>query len=164
MPNGNLHALSSALLGGVGCSLLALSFGQPGPIAAAFATGCLIGVVINPDLDVRTGSHAYEVLRATGGKLFGSPLSKAWRWFWWPYARLIPRHRHPFSHLPILGTVLRLGYLLALPTLVWWVLGFFVRLPDLPRLPHTPLISWGVLGLLLSDTLHTLMDWFWPWQ
>ncbi len=164
MPNGNIHALSSALLGGVGCSLLALSFGQPGPVAAAFAGGCLAGIIINPDLDVRTGSHAFEVVRDTGGKLLGSPLSKAWRWFWWLYARMIPRHRHPLSHWPILGTVIRLGYLIFLPALIWWLLGFFVTLPRLPSLRINPLVGWGVLGLALSDTLHALMDWFWPWQ
>ena len=144
--------------------MLVLAVGQPIEVAAAFACGCLAGIIINPDLDVRTGTRAYGVVRDTGGKLVGTPLSKAWRLFWWPYARLIPRHRHPLSHLPILGTTLRLGYLILFPMLVWWLLSFFITLPHLPDLTITPLIFWGILGLVAADTLHALMDRFWPWQ
>ncbi len=160
MPNGNVHALSTTLIGGIVSPLLVLSVGQPTPVAVAFAAGCLVGIVVNPDLDVRTGSHSYDVMKKTGGSLVG----RLWRLLWQPYARLIPSHRHPLSHFPVLGTILRLGYMIIVPVLVWWLLGFFVRLPPIPSLSITPLVFWGVLGLMVSDTLHTLLDWFWPWR
>jgi uncharacterized metal-binding protein len=92
-------------------------------------------------------------MRHTGGCL-----GSIWRLLWLPYALLIPRHRHPLSHWPILGTTLRLVYLLAVPVLLWWVAGHIIPLPALPHLTLTPLIGWSVAGLALVDALHWGMD------
>jgi uncharacterized metal-binding protein len=156
MPSGKIHALSTVIAAGITVPLLVASAGQSWGHAAAFAVGCLANLLVNPDLDVPSGSRAYVIMRRTGGTLLG----KLWQLFWYPYACwLIPHHRHPLSHLPILGTLIRLVYLLGVPALAWWVVGHFVPLPSLPRLAITLELQWAVMGLIFADTLHTLMDW-----
>lgn len=84
-----------------------------------------------------------------------------WFAFWWPYAWLIP-HRSPISHWPVLGTLIRLVYILLLGSIFWYgaswlVTGAGAFLPS----PNSKLIEWlgwALLGLTLSDALHFLMD------
>ena len=159
MPNGKTHALATTITGGLISPLLITVLHQPMVHAVAFAGGCLAGLIINPDLDVQTGNRGFRVVHKTGGPLIG----QIWRLFWYPYARwLIPRHRHPLSHLPILGTLIRLAYLFLVPAFLWWVLGHFISLPNLPRLSITLELQWAAAGLMIVDTIHTLMDWTWP--
>jgi uncharacterized metal-binding protein len=114
----------------------------------------MVGLVVTPDLDVRDrDTHAETVMRRTG-----RCLGAIWDLFWLPYAWLIPRHRHPLSHWPILGTALRLVYLLAVPALLWWGMGQLLPLPTLPWLVLTPLTWWAIGGLALVDALHWGMD------
>ncbi len=155
MSDGKTHAIATGLAAGaVGSSLYFLG-GEPLNIAAAFTTGCLLGLVITPDLDMRHPTESQHLVRKTGGCLAGL----VWTWFWWPYAHLlIPSHRHPLSHLPLIGTALRLGYAIALPAMLWWALGRFTQLPALTLPSLTPLGLWALGGLALSDTLHTFMD------
>ena len=154
MPSGKAHAIAICLTAGVLAPVVYLA-GQPVTTALAFATGCMVGLVVTPDLDVRQRStHSETIMRRSGGCLVGL----LWNLLWLPYAYLTPRHRHPLSHWPILGTALRLVHLLAVPAVAWWVLGHIIALPVLPRLALTPLIGWGIAGLVLVDTLHYLMD------
>ena len=86
--------------------------GSRSPTALAFAAGCAVGLVVTPDLDVRQRStHSETIMRHSGGCLGGV----LWSLLWLPYAYLIPRHRRPLSHWPVIGTALRLLYLLAVP-------------------------------------------------
>lgn len=116
-------------------------------VALAAVGGCATALFINPDLD--------QVGHTTGKSLllrlpfFG----RVWWWLWKPYARwVVPRHQSAWSHLPVLGTLGRLAYLL---------------------FPFTPFIaafslskSWGwwpyvlaaVWGLMLADLFHWIMD------
>jgi len=97
-------------------------------------------------------------MRQTGGSL----VARMWRIFWYPYARwLIPRHRHPLSHLPVLGTALRLAYLCLVPALAWAAFTLFLPLPPLPSLTLTLNLQWAIAGLVMVDALHALMDWTW---
>jgi len=154
MPSGKIHAFATCVTAGALAPVICLT-GQPITTALGFAAGCMIGLVVTPDLDVRQRStHAETIMRRSGGCLVGA----LWNLLWLPYAYLIPRHRHPLSHWPILGTVLRLVYLLAVPAVAWWVLGHIIALPVLPHLALTPLIGWGIAGLALVDMLHYLMD------
>jgi uncharacterized metal-binding protein len=156
MPDGKTHALATVIAAGAVSPWIHLIYAQPVATAVAFSAGCLAGLVINPDLDVPSGSRAYIIMRRTSGTLVG----KLWQLFWYPYARwLIPHHRHPLSHWPLLGTAIRLAYLLVVPSLIWWVVGQFVALPPLPRLTLTLHLQWALAGLAFADTLHTLMDW-----
>jgi uncharacterized metal-binding protein len=160
MPSGKTHALATAITGGLLSPALVLFAGQPVTHAVAFAVGCLVGLVVTPDLDVPGGSHAMAIIGDTAGGLMG----KVWRLFWFPYARyIIPRHRHPLSHLPVFSTILRLIYLFAVPVLLWYALRLILPLPQLPAvrlLPLSPFMLWAISGLIASDTLHTIMDFF----
>ena len=154
MPSGKIHAVSTCITAGVLAPAVYLA-GQPVTTALAFAAGCMVGLIITPDLEVRQRStHSETIMWRSGGCLAGA----LWKMLWVPYACLIPRHRHPLSHWPLLGTALRLAYLLAVPAVAWWVLGHIIALPALPRLALTPLIGWGIAGLTLVDTLHYVMD------
>jgi uncharacterized metal-binding protein len=85
-----------------------------------------------------------------------------WNLLWLPYAYLIPHHRHPLSHWPVLGTALRLAHPLALPGAAWWLLGRIIALPAQWRLPLE--VWWALGGLAMVDALHALMDWVFQWQ
>ena len=65
--------------------------------------GILTGLFVNPDLD-----HA-EAVNATILKS-KSATSKLWRKYWWIYGTLIG-HRDWTSHMPIVSTLIRVGYL-----------------------------------------------------
>jgi len=154
MPSGKAHAIATCAAAGALSPVLYLA-GQSLPTTLAFAGGCLLGLVVTPDLDVRQrDTHAETIMRRSGGCLVGA----IWNLLWLPYAWLIPRHRHPLSHWPVLGTALRLAYLLAAPALAWWVIGQFIPLPALPRLALTPLTWWAIGGMALVDALHWGMD------
>lgn len=154
MPSGRVHAAATVAAAGLLSPLLVVAAHQAPLCAAAFGLGCLVGVVINPDLDVRRGTYSWTVVRRT----FGSIAGWLWALFWFPYARLIPRHRHLLSHLPLLGTGLRLLYLLAFFALGWLLLGRFVELPAFRTLVFHPLALWAAAGLAVVDALHSAMD------
>ena len=111
------------------------------------------GLWLSPDLD----THSRALNR-------WGPL----RWIWWPYRRLLP-HRSLFSHGPVIGMALRLGWLLILLLLVWQALAW-LPLPwvpniqeGLPRLlqqlvgqPNALLAV--LLGLEASVWLHLILD------
>lgn len=153
MASGKAHAIASVVTGGVAAPLLYLVARQPAASALAFAGGCLLGVIFNPDLDVRRrDTHADAIMRRSVGR----SLWWIWNLLWQPYAYLIPCHRHPLSHFPVLGTVLRLIYALSLPALLWFLLGRVAVLPPLWPLPAA--VWWAFSGLVLVDALHALMD------
>lgn len=78
------------------------------------AFGCLWCLICNPDLDLTGVTNAEKNLGA---------FKNLWACFWWPYARLIPWHRHWSSHAPVIGTVCRLAYLAVAPALVVTLCG-----------------------------------------
>ena len=98
-------------------------------------SGCILGLWIHPDLDI----------------------DKYARWPWRTYARAM-WHRHIWSHFPILGTSLRLAYLLTLPAILLNMV--------LPGLLSSPVVLWLIrwygawffVGLASSDTAHWIMD------
>ncbi|NET10518.1 MAG: metal-binding protein [Symploca sp. SIO2B6] len=128
-------------------------------LTLAVATGFLLGgLMLGPDLDTHSVHY------------------KRWGWFrwvWLPYRHYI-RHRSPLSHGPLIGTTIRVCYLL-----LWLlILGSFgiVLLNELLRLGWTwnqvgdriyPFITsnwpyWIALaiGLELGAISHILADWF----
>ena len=154
MSTGRIHALATVVVAGASGPLLVSLGHTPLPAAASFMGGCMLGLVINPDLDIRRPTHAEDVVRSTMGRLL------AWLWYalWWPYAHFIPRHRHPLSHFPVLGTLVRVLYLILLLSLVWFGLGFLVALPPLTFPSASSGLWWALAGLCLVDCLHALMD------
>lgn len=162
MATGKAHALATVIAGGVAAPALVLLAHVPAGEGAAFAVGCLAGLLVNPDLDLRRFTHAEQVVRDSTGPL-GRFFAGLWYAFWWPYARLIPSHRHPLSHFPLLGTLLRLLYL-GLVLSGFYLLARLVinTLPPLAALAPAllqPAAAWAAAGLALVDALHALMDW-----
>jgi uncharacterized metal-binding protein len=162
MPNGKTHALSTLITAGTLGAGLYLIAGTPLATAAVAFGGCLAGLLINPDLDIRHSTESRRLVRQTAGPVFGA----AWAGLWWPYSHfVIPSHRHPLSHLPLVGTAIRLIYLLIIYVMIWGLLRLAFPLPFAPHLPLTTALWWWAAGgLALSDTLHTLMDLFWPFK
>lgn len=109
--------------------------------------------MLTPDHDVDAGNFTDTIIRRV------SPRAQwLWRKFWTPYALAIP-HRGKFSHFPVLGTLVRLGYILVSANMVFligrFVLSFFVEV-------DTVFIFWWswsfFFGLVHVDTVHWLAD------
>lgn len=183
MPSGRIHAAATVLTAGFAGSLLYLYADAGAAASAAASLGCAAGLLLTPDLDVQTGSLSFALFRGGFRRVrgIGPMLGFVWQWFWQPYARLIPRHRHAFSHFPILGTLGRLLYLLLVAGALYWMFqslwlfaGGIITLMtgtspfSLPQVPlaalliRQPLVWWWTGGLALVDALHTVMDWLWP--
>ena len=120
-----------------------------GPIGALVSTLAFLmgGLWLSPDLD--TNSRPYQRW---------GPL----RWLWWPYRKAL-RHRSVLSHAPVLGTLVRVGYLI----------GIALLLTGLAHPPSsTDLLSWmqqqwsrperlllvALIGIEASAWLHLIQD------
>lgn len=151
MPEGRLHTRAGLLLSGAflfSPVYADISVGN----ALQMTAGALIGIVVSPDLDVYGGNiSSFYVRRA-------SPiLERAWALYWQPYRWLIglitagngvmDSHRSPWSHMPAVGTAIRLAWAL-LPA---WIILYPLCGLWLPP----PLI---VCGILAQDFLHVIMD------
>ncbi len=148
MPSGKIHSATSAILS-AGLYYAAYRAGEPVVTCAALAGGCLAGIVLTPDLDVDQGSISNAHARRLGGCWFGL----IWALLWKPYAWIVP-HRSPLSHAPLIGTTLRLGYLV-LVALIF--IGIFkVTGVSVPALPAW--WPWAFAGLALSDLAHFILD------
>lgn len=135
MPSGRTHTTATLAATPV-VALAAFAAGLP---VVPAALGCLSAVLLSPDLDVDGGYIGVAYLRKV------SPLlAFAWRVYWWPYAKILG-HRSRYSHLPGLGTALRLAY-------VSWPFALF-------GITASPEVAGAYfLGLCVGDTLHALMD------
>ena len=147
MPNGFLHTRATLTLAVAG-GIIAYRLGQPVPDVVALTGGTLVGLLLTPDLDVNKGCISNHLVRRHAGL----PLGILWSVYWTPYSRMIP-HRSRLSHLPVLGTCLRLAYLCILPAIIMLLAGEGVIWPDFPAWS-----LWALIGLVLADTLHYLMD------
>jgi uncharacterized metal-binding protein len=106
--------------------------------------GVMTGILMTPDLD-----HIEATLRHFKSK---TTLQKVWFLRWYPYGKLLD-HRSFFSHFPVVGTLLRLVYILPELLIVIALLSRFINIYDLMMF----IISWAG-GLLMSDILHYIMD------
>ena len=83
------------------------------------------------------------------------------RFVWRPYALLF-KHRG-ISHVPIVGTLTRVLYLLAMVYILSAVgnlcfdLGWRMSIRDLRRVDWTG-VTWALCGLFLPDLFHLLVD------
>ncbi len=107
---------------------------QSAPLTLALLAGFLFGaLMLGPDLDTRSLHY----------QRWGSM-----RWIWIPY-RGSMRHRSPLSHWPIVGTVVRVVYVL-----VWAVLlclGSLALVNEVFQLGWT----WNEIGTLIGRSLRT---------
>ena len=145
MPHGRTHNLVNTLLTAATFAG-AKYYGVADPVSFSMSAGVMVGFVLNPDLDVESGSIAYYNVRRL--PIVGKALAVAWRIAWWPYAKVVP-HRSRLSHLPILGTLIRVSYL----GLLSW--------PAWPFIPWGAVLPWlapALLGLAVSDAVHWVLD------
>ncbi|NJL48265.1 MAG: metal-binding protein [Leptolyngbyaceae cyanobacterium SM2_5_2] len=108
-----------------------------GWLTATVCLGFLLaGWLLGPDLDIHSVQY------------------KRWgwfRWIWLPYRGSL-RHRSPWSHGPLLGTVVRVLY-----ASIWLALVGIIAVDVLNSLERTAL-SWGDLAAGLGWSLRT----YWP--
>lgn len=148
MPSGRVHSATTAMLS-AGLYYASYRAGYPLASSMALAGGCLAGILLSPDLDVDGQTISNHHARRLGGCAFGL----AWSLIWRPYAALIP-HRSPLSHAPLLGTALRIAYLLLIAQLI--VIVF--RLTGFVFPPPPVWWPWSFAGLALADLLHFVLD------
>lgn len=148
MPSGKVHSFSTIALA-AGTGITAFRSGIGDIHTAALTGGVLAGLLLTPDLDVNGGSISNNHARKMGGWGFGL----LWAILWTPYSYAIP-HRSPLSHLPVLGTVFRLAYLAGFG----YIVAGLLHMAGLMTIVLPPWWPWAFAGLVLSDTLHFLMD------
>ena len=126
MPSGKTHASVTALAAVV--TPILLNPASP----EGLISGCLLGLIITPDLDVENKTRAHGTVAKIGreiggknGKIVGEVFSSLWYVFWWPYGKLLP-HRAYWSHAPVIGTLGRLLYAPTLFTLIWLALSYLI--------------------------------------
>jgi uncharacterized metal-binding protein len=152
MPNGKAHASATILLA-AGLGFISISLRDDTALTtAAVVGGCLAGLVLTPDLDVDRGSISHHIVKHSAGFLIGF----AWHLFWFPYSRIMP-HRSWWSHMPIFSTFFRVGYLFALPAVLWLLANTVFVMPAF-KIPTWSWFPTAFIGLILADTLHALMD------
>jgi len=177
MPSGKTHQrINEAAMALCTPAAFALAWAATDdPVQAAILTGYGLGGMLfgtylaDPDLDhdhiTRTEARIRRI------PVLGYPLHLLFVAFWYPYARM-SKHRGP-SHRPVVGTLGRLGYIIAMLVLLnavgrWILFGTPKHWAD----PLLALIVWGVrnparagawiAGECLADFLHALADRFWP--
>lgn len=129
----------TAVTGNVGAGLIA-------------ATGTLSGLFVDPDLDqpILTRSER-RVIRWLG------PLGWVWAWWWIGYAYLIP-HRSPLSHLPILGTIGRVVYVMVpISAILFLATG---SLDIVAGVLQSSVFWLWFIGLCVADIGHWVADGF----
>ena len=155
MPSGIVHSATSCMAAGmVGVGLAA--FNAPPESVLLVPVGCLTGILLTPDLDQETLTFVeYKIMNqhnrllALGGWLF--------TFAFLPYAWTIP-HRHWLSHGLIVSTFIRLLYLTAIVAIpAWFALGVDI-VPFAVRVVSSQQFVYFLTGLLISDTLHIVMD------
>ena len=119
-----------------------------------FTAGYLVGTfLLSPDLDLRNSKPARR------WKLF--------KLFWYPYTKIF-KHRG-VSHIPILGSIIRLFYvsfLMVFPLVVYLFINNPAKLDDIRYdvLDKTifwlknPFIISFFIGIVLSEIVHVITD------
>lgn len=130
MADGKTHATTSLVGGALTFAALTLA-GAP-EAGILIGSGCVVGIVLTPDLDMPRG-----------------PI--LWRLYWKPYELAIA-HRSVYSHAPILGTFGRFAYLVLPALLILAAAGIVI--PD----SIWPVLLKVFAGLCVSDTLHAILD------
>lgn len=171
MASGKIHSACSI---GLGIALSALPIFDIDPLKSiATGLGSFSGVFITPDLDVDGGNISHKKMRKEGRIFY-----LYWKHFWLPYA-LALKHREHLSHMPILGTTIRLVYIafpfivipiykknrikkdkkfflnLVIASILSAVHWFFILLipPEIWQY-----FGFYAIGLVFSDTIHYILD------
>jgi len=146
MANGAEHAVATRRLGTLlQLGAVAAAFaGHPLPAIGIFA-GAIGGHMATPDLDLPGLTHCENRIRR-----FNRILGALWVALWIPYGLLVP-HRSWVSHLPGVGTAIRMLYLL------WWLPFLWLWL-ELPVQVLTPVALFAWSAWSAQDTMHLHLD------
>lgn len=154
MASGRTHAKSIILCAAPASALAGLIIS---PTAMLWTgAGALVGLVLHPDLDQKNLDFSENrVMKYTLG------FASTWIGIWWMYAEIIP-HRHVLSHLPILGTLIRVIYLFAAVVVRVLLVDLIFDLDTTQFLFDCILAlnPWLLLGLCAADSLHFIFDGF----
>lgn len=154
MPNGNVHdAATMSVFVTASVTLVMEATGalaEPGAVAA-YGLGITTGLLVGPDLDVDRGNASHRRIGRVSKVL-------KWVWFglWLLYAKAVP-HRHWLSHMPVVGTAIRLGYLMAVSLFLRWLLLQAGVSADVIPIR----VEYGIaffVGLALADFCHWALD------
>lgn len=137
MPDGRTHALAS-LAGAAVVPAAMVYYGFPMSEVVSCSAGFVVSLVVNPDLDLN--------------RRFPKRSPAKWLWWlmWFPYSRLIS-HRSIWSHFPLIGTTLRVAYLMVISLFILHYMGYTVE-------QFGPSLYWVLYGLVISDIIHVSMD------
>jgi len=149
--SGQHHAgMTKGIASGVALGAASSYFLSPAEISL-MAVGCLLGLFLTPDADVDGGHIANYYVRKVSGRMG----EWVWNLIWTPYQRGL-RHRSFWSHTPIIGTTVRLIYLI-LPAIILFIkdqssTSIFEIIPkafiaQIVTLPFTALLAIGVYSL-----------------
>lgn len=162
MSSGKTHAFGSAMA--TPFVLLSTLAATNIEMALVAAFGCAaVGLIITPDLDQEGKSWIENKMMRNQNilvALFG------WIHFiiWYPYAKAIP-HRHFLSHFPVVGTVVRASYLLALLFVPYWYMT--KELGWHWAINRQLVVDYGIAlfyGLAVSDAVHYIFDIVSSWR
>jgi uncharacterized metal-binding protein len=131
-------------IGAIALSAVASVFVDHGLVMIAAGAMLLGDLFLSPDLDHPAG---YRALWRRG----------PWRWLWYPYSRAF-RHRSPFSHWPLLGTLSRGLWASLVGILACWLAGMGPSELYSALSEYRSELLAGVVGLELSGSLHFLAD------
>lgn len=161
MPSGRVHRITTVAampLVGVAAGYGAGLLGQQTGLHDGFRAGiaCSLGVLatlaVNPDLDLLESSFKSKVRNKS--------LFLPWWLLWMPYSMAIP-HRHTYSHAPLLGTFIRVMYLLFFVALTMAILVTANLITPETIFDSDPprwFILWFLAGMAVSDAIHWFLD------
>lgn len=132
MPDGATHSVITIAAGAATVAGLAY-LGRPTSELLPLSIGFFVSLAVNPDLDLN--------------RRFPKRNPARWLWwiYWYPYSRLIG-HRSLYSHIPIIGTAIRVAYLFPLVAIFGYLWEWI------------PPIATIVAGLAISDAIHAVVD------
>ena len=131
-----------------------------------FAAGCIAGIWLTPDLDQEGYNRIENKMRKSKNPFIGI-FGNLYIIFWYPYAKLIP-HRSWVSHMPVVGTIIRIAYLMLMTSMFLVVIGFIAPIAHDAIGPFWQLFAAvfepmfpAFLGLVVADFMHWFMDRKW---
>ena len=128
--------------------------------ALQYSVGAILGIIFTPDLDVDAGFIGNTIIRKKLGKF----AENLWDRFWYWYRRSL-KHGSPLSHLPIISTLGRIGYIYFVLIVIPHVIIKYVFSLDW-NLNYVLSWYWSVItspykiiiGLMASDLIHWTLD------
>lgn len=175
MSSGKVHATTTIVLATISLPILVWIAVKTGILVVFMIPGILLGILITPDLDIDNRIVSHRYMR----NWLGRPIGYLWYYFWHSYS-ISFKHRSVWSHAPVISTLVRLTFILFPPIIVILrdqrmssvKLIAYLLLSTLMAVP-----LWGaiyllivvaqinivsmlflVLGLMLADLLHYIMD------